>query len=142
MKRFLILSIFVLGLLQAGMSQPPFKGERVKALKIAFITQALNLTSDEAQKFWPVYNTYEAEIKKARQANLDDQLKIEEAVLNVRKKYKPEFKKILVDDARVNKVYKMEGDFREEIKKELQKRQKMRQKMMQQGSAPKEKEQQ
>lgn len=33
--------------------------ERIKSLKIAFITEKLSLTSDEAQKFWPIYNTYD-----------------------------------------------------------------------------------
>jgi hypothetical protein len=131
MKRLLILSIFVLGLSQAGMAQPPFAGkkiqDRMKVLKIAFITEHLALTSEEAQKFWPLYNAYDAEIKKARHAVVDDQLKIEEAVLNIRKKYKPEFKKVLNDDERVNKVFRVDGAFNEEVKKEIQKRQKIRQ---------------
>lgn len=130
MKQFLFLTIFVIGSFKVSIAQPqqPFKGaERVKALKIAYITQALNLTSDEAQKFWPVYNVYDNEIKKARQTNLDDQLKIEEAVLNIRKKYKPEFKKILSDDARVNQVFRVDADFINELKKELRKRQQLRQ---------------
>lgn len=35
------------------------RGEKIKALKIAFITEELNLTSNEAEKFWPVYNKYD-----------------------------------------------------------------------------------
>jgi Spy/CpxP family protein refolding chaperone len=31
------------------------KGEKIEALRIAFITQELQLTPQEAQKFWPVY---------------------------------------------------------------------------------------
>lgn len=34
------------------------KEEQVKAQKVAFFTQKLNLTAEEAQKFWPVYNSY------------------------------------------------------------------------------------
>jgi hypothetical protein len=33
--------------------------DRVKALKVAFITEKLDLTQKEAQEFWPVYNEYE-----------------------------------------------------------------------------------
>jgi hypothetical protein len=33
--------------------------EKVETFKIAFITKALNLTPEEAQKFWPVFNEYE-----------------------------------------------------------------------------------
>ncbi len=32
--------------------------EKIKALKIAHITQELNLTSEEAQNFWPIYNAH------------------------------------------------------------------------------------
>lgn len=33
--------------------------ERVKALKVAFITEKLSLTEKEAQDFWPIYNNYD-----------------------------------------------------------------------------------
>lgn len=35
------------------------KKEKIKALKVAFITEKLKLTSEEAQKFWPIYNTFD-----------------------------------------------------------------------------------
>lgn len=42
-------------------AQPPRgeKKEQIKALKVGFITTELALTSDEASKFWPLYNTFE-----------------------------------------------------------------------------------
>lgn len=45
------------------------KREQIKSLKVAFITEELNLTPEEATKFWPLYNAYEdkqQEIKKQR----------------------------------------------------------------------------
>jgi hypothetical protein len=33
--------------------------EKIKALKVAYITDQLDLTADEAEKFWPIYNDYE-----------------------------------------------------------------------------------
>lgn len=42
----------------AGDKPTPSGAERVKALKVAYITKALNLTSEEAEKFWPIYNEY------------------------------------------------------------------------------------
>lgn len=33
--------------------------ERIRAEKVAFITQKLSLTPQEAQVFWPVYNEYD-----------------------------------------------------------------------------------
>lgn len=35
------------------------KKEQIKALKVAFFTTELSLTTAEAEKFWPVYNDYE-----------------------------------------------------------------------------------
>jgi hypothetical protein len=37
----------------------PSKKEQIKALKTAFITTELDLTSAEAEKFWPIYNAFE-----------------------------------------------------------------------------------
>ena len=33
--------------------------ERLKALKVSFITERLDFSEKEAQQFWPVYNNYE-----------------------------------------------------------------------------------
>jgi Spy/CpxP family protein refolding chaperone len=35
------------------------KKEQIKALKVAFITTELDLTTNEAEKFWPIYNTFD-----------------------------------------------------------------------------------
>jgi hypothetical protein len=35
--------------------------EKIKALKISYLTEQLNLTSTEAEKFWPIYNVYNQE---------------------------------------------------------------------------------
>ncbi|MFV0571422.1 MAG: hypothetical protein ACK5M1_03190 [Xanthomarina gelatinilytica] len=35
------------------------KHEKIKALKTAYITEQLNLTKAEAEKFWPIYNNFE-----------------------------------------------------------------------------------
>jgi Spy/CpxP family protein refolding chaperone len=42
-------------------AQPPRgeKKEQIKALKVGFITNELELTSDEASKFWPIYNAFD-----------------------------------------------------------------------------------
>lgn len=40
--------------------------ERIEAQRVAFITQKLSLTPDEAAKFWPVYNEYKDQLKNMR----------------------------------------------------------------------------
>lgn len=45
------------------------KQSQIKSIKVAFITNELSLTSDEAIKFWPIYNTFEdkqLEIRKTK----------------------------------------------------------------------------
>lgn len=44
--------------------------ERIKAQKIAFITEKLSLTTEEAQQFWPIYNTYETKVEDIRSKDL------------------------------------------------------------------------
>ena len=33
--------------------------KKVKALKVSYITEKLNLTKQEAEKFWPIYNQFD-----------------------------------------------------------------------------------
>ncbi len=35
------------------------KKEQIKALKVAFFTTELDLTTNEAERFWPIYNTFD-----------------------------------------------------------------------------------
>lgn len=46
------------------------KKEQIKALKVAYITEELQLTSEEATKFWPVFNAYEDKQKELRQEKM------------------------------------------------------------------------
>jgi hypothetical protein len=42
--------------------------QKIDLLKTAYITNALNLTPKEAEKFWPVYNLYSDKIKSSKMA--------------------------------------------------------------------------
>ena len=59
-------------------AQPPQgKRDKVKSLKIAFISDELALTPQEAEKFWPIYNTFEEkqfEIRYKKLRSLNQQL--------------------------------------------------------------------
>jgi hypothetical protein len=44
--------------------------EKIKAQKIAFITDKLSLTAEEAQQFWPIYNAFEAKVEKIKNEDL------------------------------------------------------------------------
>lgn len=119
MKKYFTLFLLFIGSISFSYGQKTNHNEKIQALKIAFITQRLQLTPTEAEKFWPVYSQYENEMKillvnqKGR-----DVLETEEKVLNIRKKYKPDFEKI-VGNERMNRVFNAEQDFRRVLIKQL-----------------------
>jgi hypothetical protein len=41
--------------------RPAEAAQRVRAMKVAFITERMNLTPEEAEKFWPLQKAFEAE---------------------------------------------------------------------------------
>lgn len=41
--------------------------EKIKTLKVAYITEQLDLTSAEAQTFWPIYNAHDAQMEAFRE---------------------------------------------------------------------------
>ncbi len=119
--------------------------EKVKAFKIAHITEQLNLSSEEAQKFWPIYNAHEkimeqlkrkerASIKIIRESNGFDGLsdkKAEEFVNNYliteEKKYQERENLILklkhvLPNRKILKLIKAEKDFKRKLLKQLRHR--------------------
>lgn len=121
MKRIVIL-IFLCNVFGATMMAQEREKPNVamiESLKVAYITKQLNLTAEEAQKFWPVHNNYIDELKKARKENMNNELVFEEKALNIRKKYNIDFKKILNSDERVNSVFTADRNFNNMIRKEL-----------------------
>ena len=51
--------------------------EKIKSLKVAFITSELSLTADESAKFWPIYNSFEdkqQDIRKQKMRSFIDRM--------------------------------------------------------------------
>ncbi|HEA30614.1 MAG TPA: hypothetical protein ENH91_11565, partial [Leeuwenhoekiella sp.] len=61
-----LLIILLCGSSIGGFAQDGDKHERIKALKVSFITDKLELTPTQAEKFWPIYNTYDSQIHDLR----------------------------------------------------------------------------
>lgn len=61
--RILILFLFLIKGYSAGAQTGK---DKVEALRVAYITEKVGLTSSEAEKFWPVYNDYNDKIKAIR----------------------------------------------------------------------------
>ncbi len=58
------------------------QGERVKAFKTAHITNALDLTSAEAEKFWPIYNAHEEKMSQLRKKERQEIFQIVKGDIN------------------------------------------------------------
>lgn len=54
------LLIFLLGFSALAQDKNESR-EKIKSLKIAYLTEQLALTSSEAEKFWPIYNAFDKE---------------------------------------------------------------------------------
>lgn len=121
-------------------------GERIRALRVAFITEKLKLTPDESQKFWPLYNEYEAEQKKIRQKYklkkdfatmtdaeaeqlLSSSLEMEQQLLNLKKDYVQRLRKV-IPVRKIAMLNRVERDFKEELLKKLRELQQNRQRRL------------
>ena len=111
------------------------KNDKIESIRAAFITQKLDLTPEESQKFWPVYNSYREEFKllaikrnQQRKAALRgqsttpvDDLKIDSEMLSLKKRYRQEFLKVL-PRKKATLVYPAEREFTQQLIRHLPKR--------------------
>lgn len=55
----IILTLLLISLSVSSLNAQQNRREKLKAYKTAFITERLDLSSEEAEKFWPIYNDFE-----------------------------------------------------------------------------------
>ena len=132
MKRILTILLLVfasMNLLFAQAEERELRnGGKIEALKIAYLTNKLALSPEEAQKFWPVYNKYMDEIRKTRldaRENKQQEIVTDEKILAIRKKYNTEFGKVLSSE-KVNAFFKAEKEFGTYLQKEIMERRQLR----------------
>jgi hypothetical protein len=65
-------NIIILFFISAGLFAQPDRHEKIRTLKIAYLTQELSLTSSEAEKFWPIYNEHDSRITELRKSERRD----------------------------------------------------------------------
>lgn len=118
------------------------KREKVKALKVAYITEQLELTTDEAQKFWPIYNAFDenqSELRHEKMRSILDRFKpgnveklsekdasnsliqmekIEEDLFNLKKKFIKDLQGV-ISAKKIIKLKKAEEDFNRELLKQM-----------------------
>jgi hypothetical protein len=124
MKKILFILAFLLGM-QFTYAQVPDdnqpKKEQLEALYTAYITQKLELTPEEAQAFWPIHSEFEKEVR-----GVDPQLPEldkEQRILDIKKRFEPRFNKVLHNPKRVDRFYKLHGEFRRKLIERIKNRQ-------------------
>lgn len=124
-------------------SAQPRDSKRFAAIeneKIAYITKELNLTTAEAQRFFPIYNQYSKDVWAIRSQKKEntapapkgvksfskssekrDVLSYDAKELDVKKEYRKKFSEV-IGAARASQFFEVEQNFRELLYKELQRR--------------------
>jgi len=121
------------------------KKEKVKALKVAYITEQLDLTKEEAQKFWPIYNAFDdkqAELRHEKMRAILDRFEpgnvdklsekdastlltqmevVEESLFTLRKKFIKDLQGVL-SAKKIVKLKKAEEDFNRTLLKQMKER--------------------
>jgi hypothetical protein len=121
MKTYLLILLFVLGICSQIKAQD---GQKLEALKVAWLTKKLDLSPEEAQRFWPIYNKYTNDIRAIRLEQKEkntSEIDVEDKILSVRKKYNGEFIKAL-NPEKANTFFRSEKDFKVEVQRVLQER--------------------
>jgi Skp family chaperone for outer membrane proteins len=135
------LIILFLLLSSAAFAQPREKvKERIHAQRIAYITERLELSPEEAQKFWPIYNQFTAEMEQIKremndrrkatndnlkkmsdqeiEQSLADDLVSQQKIIDLQRKYQVELRKA-IPVRKIAQLYKTERDFKLQLLKRM-----------------------
>lgn len=94
-------------------SQDGDKHERIKALKVAYLTEQLQLSKTEAQQFWPIYNAFDEQEQSFRKERYSKRKKTDVESLS-----EQEAKKVIED---MISTENEKHELRENFIKDLQK---------------------
>lgn len=147
MRKFYYILIFTLlftGLTAEAQRNRPGPGQ-VEAQKTAFITNALDLSSKEAQQFWPIYNASEKRMESIRKEQRQALMKVrlnggsmsdseasellenvmiwEQSMLDERKKLVEELKGV-ISPQKILRLKRAEEEFKRRLLQAMQNRKK------------------
>ena len=137
MKQIILLTLLLTGMTISVAAQPDRseRKERVEALAVAYITEKLDLTVEEAQLFWPVFNEFQEKRKEIRRSfkkrqnpeemseaeageYLEDSLLQEQQMLDLKKEYYGKMASV-ISVKKVALLPQAEKKFREELIKRV-----------------------
>ncbi len=151
MKKLLIIGVWLISGWSAMAQDQPETGqdpktvEKINALRIAYISEKLGLTTEQAEKFWPVYREFSDKRKELRQELIGARkqlkqgqdpskdealmklgLELKQRELDLEKTYSERLLKVITAQQILN-LRKAEGDFHQMIRDQIQQRRLMQQ---------------
>lgn len=151
MRKLMILGVWLVGSFVAmgqdhtENEQDPKALEKINALRIAYLSEKLNLTTEQAEKFWPIYREFSDKRKELRRELIDarkqvksDQnpekdealiklgLELKQRELDLEKTYSEKLLKV-ISAQQILSLRKAEGDFQQLIRDQIQQRRLMQQ---------------
>ena len=106
-----ILLILILALFAGFVSKAQDDdNDKIRDKMREFIQRRLNLSKNEAERFTPVFIRYFREWRQTLKENKDDVLIRQQKIVDLRLRYRTEFKEI-VGEKRSNEVFKKQDEF-------------------------------
>ena len=114
----------------------PEQRERIESMRIAYITKEIQLTSKQAQTFWPLYNAMQEEMKELRESNeragknpmdmeeseakahLNKWFETRERELEIRRNYFEKLSEVL-EARQILSLYRAENQFRRQLLRQV-----------------------
>lgn len=118
------------------------KQDRIQSIKVAYITEEINLTSKQSQQFWPLYNEYHSSLQALNQSLrsstklrdmtdeqisifIESKLDVEDAKIDLQRKYLKLYKQVL-SIRQIARLYRAEIKFKKELLKRAKERRALR----------------
>ena len=137
--KYIYACLFVVVASVIAEAQPTSKRDKIEALRVTFINQKVNFTTQESQLFWPLYDEYNDKLENARKTfrqqfiknidfnNLTDkeseayinaELTLKQKEYELYKEYFEKFKKVL-PIKKVALLRRAEEEFKKELIKNI-----------------------
>lgn len=140
MKRIKILLVLGMFIGSLNLAAQTTARDKIEAAKIGMITERLNLTSEQAEKFWPIYkefnqkrSTIRKEFRRTKRSLegtsedndrllIEKRLESKEKQLNLEKEYSSKMARV-ISSGQINSLRKAEEDFRKMLLRRVEQRQ-------------------
>lgn len=115
MKKLLLILIFLFPFVSITLAQEGNDDDKIRDKMRQYIQQRMRLTKNEAERFTPIFIRYFKEWRTALRENRTDRLILQQKIVELRLRYRAEFKDI-IGEKRSNEIYRHQEIFIQELK--------------------------